>query len=71
MRVALRAIPAGVALYYAGGLTFALIEAHRVSRGSSFAAAVAGLEPWSALVLVPAALIAGVGFAAFAQRRGR
>ena len=67
VRVALRAIPAGVALYYAGGLTFALIEAHRVSRGSSFAAAVAGLEPWSALVLVPAALIAGVGFTAFAH----
>jgi hypothetical protein len=65
--VALRAIPAGVAAYYAGGLTFALIEAHRVSHGSSFAAAVAGLEPWSALVLVPAALVTGVGFTAFAH----
>jgi hypothetical protein len=65
--VALRTIPAGVAAYYAGGLTFALIEAHRVSHGSSFAAAVAGLEPWSALVLVPAALVAGVGFTAFAH----
>jgi hypothetical protein len=67
VRVALRAIPAGVALYYAGGLTFSLIEAHRVSHGSSFASAVAGLEPWSALMLVPAALIAGVGFTAFAH----
>jgi hypothetical protein len=66
-RVAARTIPAGVAVYYAGGLTFALIEAHRVSRGSSFAAAVAGLEPWSALVLVPAALVVGIGFTAFAH----
>jgi hypothetical protein len=67
VRVAARAIPAGVALYYAGGLGFALVEAHRVSHGVSFAAAVAGLEPWSALVLVPAALITGIGFTAFAH----
>jgi hypothetical protein len=67
VRVAGRAIPAGVAVYYAGGLIFSLIEAHRVARGSSFAVAVAGLEPWSALVLVPAALIAGAGFTAFAH----
>jgi hypothetical protein len=67
VHVAARAIPAGVALYYAGGLVFSLVEAHRVSRGSSFASAVAGLEPWSALVLVPAALVVGVGFTAFAH----
>jgi hypothetical protein len=67
VRLAARTIPTGVAVYYAGGLTFALIEAHRVSRGSSFAAAVAGLEPWSALVLVPAALVVGIGFTAFAH----
>ena len=67
VRIALRAIPAGVAVYYAAGLTFALIEAHRVSRGASFAAAVSGLEPWSALVLVPAALVVGIGFTAFAH----
>jgi hypothetical protein len=67
VHVAARTIPAGVALYYAGGLVFSLVEAHRVSRGSSFASAVAGLEPWSALVLVPAALVVGVGFTAFAH----
>jgi hypothetical protein len=67
VRVALRTIPAGVALYYAGGLGFSLLEAHRVSQGSSFASAVAGFEPWSAIVLVPAALVVGVGFAAFAH----
>ena len=67
MRLAVRAIPTGVALYYVAGLAFALVEAHRVSRGSSFANAVADLEPWSALVLVPAAAIAGLGFAAFAH----
>jgi hypothetical protein len=67
VHVAARAIPAGVALYYAGGLVFSLVEARRVSRGSSFASAVAGLEPWSALVLVPAALVVGVGFTAFAH----
>jgi hypothetical protein len=66
-RVAGRAIPTGVAVYYGAGLAFALVEAHRVSHGSSFAAAVAGLEPWSAIVLVPAAAIAGLGFAAFAH----
>jgi hypothetical protein len=56
-----------VVAYYAAGLIFALIEAHRVSRGASFADAVAGLEPWSALVLVPAATVVGVGFTAFAH----
>jgi hypothetical protein len=67
VRVAARAIPAGIGVYYAGGLAFSVVEAHRVAHGSSFAAAVSGLEPWSALVLVPAALVAGVGFAAYAH----
>jgi hypothetical protein len=67
MRVAVRAIPAGVGLYYAAGLTFAVLEAHRVSGGSTFAASVVRFEPWSAIVLVPAALVAGAGFTAFAH----
>ncbi|MDP9286142.1 MAG: hypothetical protein M3P41_14495 [Actinomycetota bacterium] len=67
MRVAATAIPAGVALYYAAGIAFSLVEAHRVSRGASFASSVARLEPWSALALVPAALVSGFGFCAFAH----
>jgi hypothetical protein len=66
-RLASRAVPAGIGVYYTAGLAFATVEAHRVTQGRSFAAAVRGLEPWSALVLVPAALIAGVGFAAYAH----
>ena len=37
---------------------------HRVAAGASFAAAVAALEPWEALVLVPAALVVLAGFCA-------
>ena len=36
--------------------------------GTSFASAVAALEPWQSLVLVPAAVAVLVGFAAFSQR---
>jgi hypothetical protein len=66
-RLVLAAVPAGVGLYYAGGIAFAAVEAHHVAAGQSFAAAVAALEPWQALVLLPAAVTALVGFAAFAS----
>jgi hypothetical protein len=66
-RLAARAIPAGVGVYYAAGIAFSAVEAHRVARGSSFSAAVGALEPWTVLVLVPAAAVAGAGFAAFAH----
>jgi hypothetical protein len=64
-RLALACVPAGVGLYYAGGIAFAAVEAHRVAGGRSFADAVSALEPWQALVLLPAAVVVLVGFAAF------
>jgi hypothetical protein len=64
-RVALGGVWVGMLAYYAFGLGFASFEAHRVSAGSSFEAAVRAVEPWSALALVAAALTALVGFAAF------
>jgi hypothetical protein len=59
-------VAAGMGIYYAAGIGFAAAAAQRVDAGESFGSAVAGLEPWSALVLVPAALAAGVGFFAYA-----
>jgi hypothetical protein len=64
-------VGAGMAVYYAGGLAFSAVEAHRVEGGTSFGAAVAALEPWQALVLVPAALLVLVGFASFARAAWR
>ena len=55
-------------VYYAAGIAFAAVEAHRVAGGASFGAAVAALEPWQALVLVPAALAVLVGFARLRAR---
>src|SRR5437588_164704 len=66
-RVVVTAVPAGIAVYYAGGLAFSAVEAHRVAAGRSFADSVRVLEPWQALVLVPAALAVLVGFFAFAR----
>ncbi|HEY2940313.1 MAG TPA: hypothetical protein VGJ27_10915, partial [Gaiellaceae bacterium] len=65
-RVLLLCVGLGMGVYYAGGVAFAAVEAARVDAGRPFAAAVAALEPWEALVLVPAALAVLVGFAAFA-----
>jgi hypothetical protein len=59
-------VASGMGVYYVAGIAFAAAEAHRVGRGASFGHAVAALEPWSALVLVPAALAAGVGYCAYA-----
>jgi hypothetical protein len=58
-------VPVGVATYYAAGVAFSAIEAHRFAAGTSFSSAVAALEPWQALVLVPAAMVVLVGFGAF------
>jgi hypothetical protein len=58
-------VPLGVGAYYAAGITFSAIEAHRVGHGHSFGSAVSALEPWEALVLVPAAAAVLVGFAGF------
>jgi hypothetical protein len=64
-RLVTACVPLGVGIYYAAGVAVSAIEAHRVARGSSFGAAVAALEPWQALVLVPAAAAVLVGFVAF------
>ena len=66
VRVALLGVPLGMSIYYLGGLAFAAVEAHAVAGGESFGAAVAALEPWSALLLVPAALAVLAGFSAYA-----
>ncbi len=59
VRVAAVGVASGMGVYYAAGIAFAAVAAHRVTGGASFGDAVASLEPWSALVLVPAALAVG------------
>jgi cbb3-type cytochrome oxidase subunit 1/membrane protein implicated in regulation of membrane protease activity len=66
-RLALLFVPAGVALYYVGGVAFSAVEAHRVTAGETFAAAVTAGEPWEAVVLVPAAVAILVGFWGYAR----
>jgi hypothetical protein len=58
-------VPVGVGVYYAAGVAFSTLEAHRVAAGVPFGSAVSALEPWQALVLVPAASAVLVGFAGF------
>ncbi len=65
-RLAWLCVPAGIAVYYAGGVAFSALEAHRVARGARFGSVVASLAPWQALVLVPASLLVLAGFGAFA-----
>jgi hypothetical protein len=60
-------VPAGIGVYYLSGIAFAAVEAHRVTRGATYAATVRGLEPWAALVAVPAAGLVLVGFTAYAR----
>ena len=55
-RLTLLCVPIGVATYYVAGIEIYATEAHDVSGGASFHAAVARLEPWSAFLLIPAAL---------------
>jgi cbb3-type cytochrome oxidase subunit 1 len=65
--VALAGVAGGVAAYYLGGVGFSAAEASAVAGGKSFQAAIAALEPWPALVLVPAAAAVLVGFASYAR----
>ena len=71
VRVATIAISAGMGVYYAAGIGFAALAAQRVTDGATFGHAVAALEPWAALVCVPAALAVGTGFVAYAQAAWR
>ena len=70
-RLVVALVPAGIGLYYAAGVAFSAVEAHRIEHGTAFSAAVSALEPWQALVLVPAALSVLVGFGAFASAMWR
>ncbi|MEP6811759.1 MAG: cbb3-type cytochrome c oxidase subunit I [Actinomycetota bacterium] len=60
-------VAAGMGIYYAAGVAFSALEASRVSDGASFGSAVSAFEPWSALVLVPAAAAVLLGFSAYAR----
>ncbi len=65
-RIALAGVGIGVATYYAAGIGISAAEAHDVSGGVTFRDAVARLEPWAALLLIPAALAVLAGFGAYA-----
>jgi hypothetical protein len=65
-RVALVGVSVGVAAYYAVGIETSVVEAHDVTHGSTFHDAVARLEPWTALLLLPAACAVLAGFGAYA-----
>src|SRR5436305_764019 len=60
-------IAGGMAVYYAAGVAFSAAAAARVAGGVGYGRAVRSLEPWSALVLVPAAAALLVGFASYAR----
>ncbi len=64
--VALVGVSGGVAVYYVGGVALSAAQAAAVAGGESFKQAVSGLEPWSALMLVPAAVAVLTGFAVYA-----
>jgi hypothetical protein len=64
---ALAGVAGGMGAYYLAGIGFSAAEAHSVAGGASFREAVSALEPWSALVLVPAAAAVFAGFAVYAR----
>jgi hypothetical protein len=70
-RIALLGVSLGMAVYYATGVAFATVEAHKVSAGETFEVAVSSLQPWTAFVLVPAAVAVLVGFSAYAASAWR
>lgn len=57
-------VAAGMGAYYGAGIAFSAAEG---AHGASFGSAVEALEPWPALVLVPAAAAVLVGFASYAR----
>jgi hypothetical protein len=67
VRPTLVLVPAAMAVYYTAGIAFSAVEAARVTNGAGYGAAVHSLEPWPALVLVPAAAALVVGFGYFAR----
>jgi cytochrome c oxidase cbb3-type subunit 1 len=71
VRRVVTAVPLGMAIYYAAGISYSLLEAHAVTGGTSYRDAVAGLEPLPAIVMVPAALAVLAGFAAYGSAAWR
>jgi hypothetical protein len=67
VRIAAVAVPVGMVAYYAGGIGFGVAAANDIAGGATFGAAVARLEPWQSLVLVPCALCVLIGFGAYAR----
>jgi hypothetical protein len=67
VRPTLVLVPAAMAVYYVAGIAFSAVEAARVTNGAGYGAAVSALEPWPALVLVPAAAALVAGFGHFAR----
>ncbi len=65
-RITLVGVGLGVATYYAAGIAISAAEAHDVKAGATFRDAVARLEPWAALLLIPPALAMLAGFGAYA-----
>ena len=65
-RVALAGIAIGVITYYGVGIETSVVEAHDVAGGATFHSAVARLEPWTALLMLPAALAVLAGFSSYA-----
>ena len=57
----------GIGAYYLAGVVFSALEAARVADGHTFGEAARALEPWPALVLVPAAAAVLAGFASYAR----
>jgi hypothetical protein len=66
-RLAVAAVSGGIGAYYIAGVAFSAVQAGRVADGVAYAAAVRLLEPWEALVAVPAALLVLAGFSAYAR----
>jgi hypothetical protein len=64
-RALLLGVGGGMGVYYAGGVATAAIAADRIAGGATFGDAVAALEPWQAMILVPAALAVLAGFGAY------
>src|SRR6266487_2499476 len=70
-RIVLPFVAGGVALYYGGGVAFSAVEAHRIAHGQTVVRAVTAVEPWQAIVLVPAAFAVLIGFSAYARAAWR
>ena len=70
-RLSLAFVAGGIAVYYAGGVAFSAVEAHRIAGGHTFVRAATAVEPWQSLVLVPAAFAVLIGFSAYARAAWR